>query len=252
MRKEEEARGAMAQRTNESTASRTQGAPRSATILVVDDEPQIVDMLDEYFTGLGYLVLTAGSGAEALERVRREPDLIILDVGMPHMDGYTLCRRLREHLSCPIIFLTARVEDVDALEGFEAGADDYVIKPFSLAVLGARVRAHLARETRQQVRTEVRFEGDITIDYRARTVAVGGAALDLTPREFAIVAFLSKHPGQTFDRERIHEQVGGWETESDPQVITELVRRIRNKFTAADADTTPIETIWGMGYRWRS
>ncbi len=226
-------------------------APK-ARLLVVDDEPQIVEMLDEYFAGQGYLVTGATSGAEALERIHLEPDLIILDVGMPQMDGYELCRKLREHLSCPILFLTARVEDVDELEGFEAGADDYVLKPFSLAVLGARVRAHLARETRQQVRAEVRFHGGIAIDYRARTVTAAGSRVDLTRREFDIVAFLSKHPGQVFDRERIHEEVGGWEAESDPQVITEHIRRIRNKFAAAGADESPVETVWGMGYRWRS
>ena len=137
------------QHTEGSTVGETERASHT-TILVVDDEAEIVALLDEYFTGLGYEVLTAGDGAAALKRAEQNPDLIVLDVGMPLMDGYTVCRRLREHLTCPIIFLTARVEDVDALEGFEAGADDYVLKPFSLAVLGARVKAHLARTNRQQ------------------------------------------------------------------------------------------------------
>lgn len=223
-----------------------------ATLLVVDDEPDIVALLDEYFSGLGFRVLTATDGPTALKRAEQGPDLIVLDVGMPGMDGYSVCRRLREHLTCPIVFLTARVEDVDALEGFEAGADDYVLKPFSLSVLGARVRAHLARERRQQVKTEVRFDGEIVIDYRARTVNSKGRAIDLTRREFDIVAFLSKHPGQVFDRERIHERVGGWESESDPQVVTEHIRRIRKKFDLADAGCDPVETVWGMGYRWRA
>lgn len=223
-----------------------------ATILVVDDEPEIVSMLEEYFTGMGFRVLTALDGATALKRAEQNPDLIVLDVGMPLMDGYAVCRRLREHLTCPIVFLTARVEDVDALEGFEAGADDYVLKPFSLAVLGARVRAHLARDRRQQVRTEVRFDGDIVIDFRGRTVAVAGEPVELTRREFDIVAFLSKHPGQAFERDRIHERVGGWENESDSQVVTEHIRRIRKKLAAAGASPDPIETIWGMGYRWRA
>ena len=223
-----------------------------ATILVVDDEPDIVALLEEYLTGLGFRVLAAGDGQTALRRVEQSPDLIVLDVGMPGMDGYTVCRRLREHLSCPILFLTARVEDVDALEGFEAGADDYVLKPFSLAVLGARVRAHLAREQRRQVKTEVRFDGDVAIDDRARTVTVAGNAVELTRREFDIVAFLSKHPGLVFERERIHERVGGWETESDPQVVTEHIRRIRKKLAQAGATGDPVETVWGMGYRWRA
>ena len=223
-----------------------------ATILVVDDEPDIVALLEEYLAGLGFRVLTAGDGPSALRRAEQNPDLIVLDVGMPGMDGYEVCRRVREHLTCPILFLTARVEDVDALEGFEAGADDYVLKPFSLAVLGARVGAHLAREQRQQVKTEVRFDGDVAIDYRARTVRVAGSPVELTRREFDIVAFLSKHPGQVFERERIHERVGGWENESDPQVVTEHIRRIRKKLAHAGATGEPVETVWGMGYRWRA
>ena len=198
-----------------------------ATLLVVDDEPEIVALLDEYFTGLGYRVLTAEDGATALKRTEQSPDLIVLDVGMPLMDGYAVCRRLREHLTCPILFLTARVEDVDALEGFEAGADDYV-------------------------RAEVRFDGDIAIDYRSRTVTAAGRPVELTRREFDIVAFLSKHPGQVFDRDRIHERVGGWENESDSQVVTEHIRRIRKKLAAAGAEPDPVETVWGMGYRWRA
>lgn len=225
---------------------------QQATLLVVDDEPGIVEMLDEYFSGQGFRVLTASDGPTALKRAEQNPDLIVLDVGMPLMDGYAVCRRLREHLTCPIVFLTARVEDVDALEGFEAGADDYVLKPFSLAVLGARVRAHLARETRQQAKAEVRFDGDLAIDYRARTVTVAGAPVDFTRREFDIMAFLSKHAGQVFERERIHERVGGWENESDPQVVTEHIRRIRKKLAAAGAAPDPIETVWGMGYKWRA
>ena len=227
-------------------------APRAETILVVDDEPDIVDVLDEYFSGLGFHVMTAADGAEAIRRAEQGPDIILLDVGMPKLDGYSVCRRLREHLSCPIVFLTARVEDVDALEGFEAGADDYVLKPFSLAVLGARVRAHLTRETRQQVKAEVRFDGDLVIDYGARTASVAGTPVEFTRREFDIVAALSKHPGQVFDRDRIHERVGGWENESDPQVVTEHVRRIRNKLAQAGLDEVPIETVWGMGYKWRA
>lgn len=143
------------------------------------------------------------------------------------------------------------MEDVDALEGFACGADDYVLKPFSLAVLGARVDAHLARDQCQQVHAEVRFDGDLAVDYRTRTVTVAGAPVELTRREFDIVAFLSKHPGQVFDRDRIHERVGGWENESDSQVVTEHIRRIRKKLAAAGTEHDPVETVWGMGYRWR-
>lgn len=225
---------------------------RRRTVLVADDEPQILALLDEYFTGLGYDVVCARDGAEVLAKASCGPDIVLLDVGMPELDGFEACRRLREHLDCPIVFLTARVEDVDALTGFEVGGDDYVLKPFSLAVLGARVQSHLAREERRANKAEVRFDGDVVIDYRARRAAVGDRELDLTAREFDLVAFLSKHPGQVFERERIHEQVWGWDCESTPAVVTEFVRRVRNKFAAAGCPVDVIETVWGMGYRWRA
>lgn len=221
-------------------------------ILVVDDEPEILELLEEYLAGQGYEVVTAASGQAALERSSCDPDLIILDVGLPDADGFEVCRRLRTHLSCPIVFLTARIEDADALTGFEVGGDDYVLKPFSLALLGARVRAHLMREERRQNRAQVRFAGNLVIDYRGRTVSVADVPVNLTKREFDIVALLSKSPGQVFERELIHERVCGWDSESDASVITEHVRRIRNKLAAAGPGADPIETIWGMGYRWRA
>lgn len=222
------------------------------TILIADDEPSILAMLEEYFSGEGYEVVCASDGAEVLAKASCGPDIILLDVGMPKLDGFEVCRRLREHVSCPIVFLTARVEDVDALTGFEVGGDDYVIKPFSLAVLGARVQSHLAREQRRQAKTEVRFSGDIVIDYRGRTVHVADTPAELTRREFDLVAFLSKSPGQVFDRDRILERVWGWESEGTPAAVTEYVRRIRNKFSAAGYDGNLIETVWGMGYVWRA
>ena len=221
-------------------------------ILVVDDEPDILELLDEYLSGQGYAVTRARCGREAIERASCDPDLIILDVGLPDEDGFSVCRKLRAHLSCPIVFLTARIEDADALTGFEVGGDDYVLKPFSLALLGARVRAHLVREDRRQNRAKVRFAGDVVIDYRGRTVSVAEVPVSLTKREFDIVALLSKSPGQVFERELIHERVCGWDSESDAAVITEHVRRIRNKLAAAGPGADPIETIWGMGYRWRA
>lgn len=144
-------------------------------MLVVDDEVDIANMLAEYFRMEGYDVTCANSGAEALAAASAgaAPDIMLLDVNMPGMDGFEVCRRVREHLSCPIIFLTARVEDVDQLDGFAAGADDYVMKPFSLELLGRRVAAHMAREGRVRERENaVRFFRELTIDYGQRTVEV--------------------------------------------------------------------------------
>lgn len=259
-------------------------------LLIVDDEPAIVHMLDGYFHMQGYATACAGSAREALAAVNeaiehgRRIDLALLDVNMPGMDGFELCRRLREALACPIIFLTARIEDTDQLDGFAAGADDYVLKPFSLEVLGGRVRAHLAREERRgsEVRERsMRVFSNITVDFAERTVAVaaggsvaGGSAaagasaadvstaagafpklatsttLDLTRTEFDIIALLSKNPGRVYDRSLIYEQVWGWDATGDPAIVREHVRRIRNKFAEAGATGDVIETVWGVGYRW--
>lgn len=223
------------------------------TLLVADDEPDILELLKDFFTSQGYRVLAARNGEEALQLAQEGPDLVLLDVAMPKADGLEVCRRLRQHLHCPILFLTARVEDADALEGFEAGADDYIPKPFSLPVLAARVAAHLAREGRQAVGggAEVRFAGNVTIDFRQCAVFADGSPVGLTPREFAIVSLLAKHPGRVFDRDLIHQKVGGWDAASSPLVVTEHVRRIRKKLLDAGAETDPIETVWGLGYRWR-
>ena len=224
-----------------------------ATIFIVDDDQAIGEMLSLVLENEGFQTVTCLDGLRAVEMFPIvKPDLILLDVMLPGLDGTEVARRIRATSNVPIIMLTAKSDTLDVVAGLEAGADDYVLKPFSLAVLGARVKAHLARDNRQHVRAEVRFDGDIAIDYRSRTVTAAGRPVELTRREFDIVAFLSKHPGQVFDRDRIHERVGGWENESDSQVVTEHIRRIRKKLAAAGAEPDPVETVWGMGYRWRA
>lgn len=225
------------------------------TILIVDDERAIASMLADYFSMEGYRTVTATSGEEALDRASGEIDVVLLDVNMPGMDGFEVCRRLREHMACPIIFLTARIEDVDQIDGFAAGADDYVLKPFSLEVLGRRVAAHLAREGRHREREQsVRFFRGVTVDYGERLVVVGSGPderrVDLTRTEFDIVALLSKSPGRVFGRDLIYERVWGWDAVGDPSIVREHVRRVRKKLAAAGASQECIETVWGVGYRW--
>lgn len=234
---------------------------RVMRMLVVDDEADIANMLAEYFRMEGYEVTTANDGTTALREASSgsAPDIMLLDVNMPGMDGFEVCRRVREHVGCPIIFLTARVEDVDQLDGFAAGADDYVMKPFSLEVLGRRVAAHMAREVRTHEsgqKNAVRFFRDLTIDYAQRTVEAHGGAgapsvrVDVTKIEFDIIALLSKRPGQVFDRDSIYERVWGWDAAGDPSQVREHVRRIRNKLAAAGVSEDPISTVWGVGYKW--
>ncbi len=168
-------------------------------LLIADDEPGIVDTMAGYFSSQ-YEVLTAYGGKEALQKSEKQPDLILLDINMPDMDGLTLCRKIREHVTCPILFLTARIESADKIIGFQAGADDYIIKPFDLDELGARVAAHLRRERRHRNQAAVRFFGELTIDYSARTVTVDEEPVILSKKEFDIVELLSLNAGQVYAR----------------------------------------------------
>ena len=221
------------------------------TILIADDDAELVRMLKTFFELRKYRVITARNGTEALKMAEQAPDLILLDINMPGADGLEVCRRIRDKVSCPILFLTARVEEQDRVNGLLSGGDDYILKPFSLKELEARITAHLKREERQRsrVRSEYRFQRELVIDYTAKTVEVNGAALDLTKLEYSIVEFLSMNPGLVFDKERIYEKICGYDGEGDSRVVTELVCRIRKKMKE-HTETEYIETVWGMGYRW--
>jgi len=219
-------------------------------LLIVDDERGIVDMMASYFSH-NYDVLTAYNGAEALQKIVNKPDLILLDINMPEMDGLTLCQKIREFVTCPILFLTARVESADKINGFQVGADDYIVKPFDLDELGARVAAHLRREQRHKSNTIVRFFGDLTIDYSARTVKVAGESVALSKREFDIVELLSLNAGQVFDRERIYETVWGIDGDGNSDTVMEHIRKIRAKL-ATHTLHSYIDTVWGCGYKWNA
>lgn len=218
-------------------------------ILIVDDEKGIVDMLKSYFERQSFQVYTAYNGMEALKQAVCDPDIVLLDINMPEMDGLAVCQRIREFITCPILFLTARIESADKIIGFQAGADDYIVKPFDLDELGARVAAHLRREQRRQDNRVVRFFGEITIDYAARTIAINGESVSMSKREFDIVELLSLNPGQVFDRERIYETVWGIDGDGNSDTVMEHIRKIRAKLTAHTRHSY-IETVWGCGYRW--
>ena len=218
-------------------------------ILIADDEADIVSMLRSFFENKGYLVLPATNGAEALKQVERKPDIILLDINMPGLDGLKVCERIRDYVSCPILFLTARIEDTDKVKGFSVGGDDYIVKPFSLIELEARITAHLRREARHSFETQIRFSGDLTIDYSERCLFFADKRLGLAKKEFDIVELLSQNPGQIFDKERIYERLWGYDSEGDSSVVAEHVRRIRTKI-AAYTDRVYIETVWGCGYKW--
>lgn len=217
-------------------------------LLIVDDEQGIVEMMKNYFAPY-YDVLTAYSGKEAMIKAAQKPDLILLDINMPGMDGITVCQSIREYVTCPILFLTARVESSDKIIGFQAGADDYIVKPFDLDELAARIAAHLRREKRRQESGNIRVFGELAVDYMGRSVKIGGEEVSLSRKEFDIVELLSLNAGQVFDRERIYERVWGIDGDGNSDTVMEHIRKIRGKF-AAYTLRSYIETVWGCGYKW--
>lgn len=221
----------------------------SYKILIADDDIELVKMLRTFFELRNYIVITASDGAETMKMVEMKPDIILLDINMPRADGIEVCQRIRDKVSCPILFLTARADEQDRVNGLMSGGDDYILKPFSLKELEARIIAHLKREERHQRKSSYRFQGDLSIDYSAKTVQVSGKDVELTKLEYGIIEFLSMNPGNVYDKERIYEKVCGYDGDGDSRVITELIRRIRKKLQQ-HTDTEYIETVWGMGYRW--
>ncbi|MCX4269307.1 MAG: response regulator transcription factor [Lachnospiraceae bacterium] len=218
-------------------------------ILIIDDDTELLKMLRKYFEIKKYEIITAANGKEGLNKINLQPDIIVLDINMPQMDGIEVCQRIRDKVACPILFLTARVEEQDIVNGLSSGGDDYILKPFSLKELDARITAHLKRETRHKSRTKCCFQGELSVDYRAKTVQIHTNYLELTRLEYEIIEFLTMNSGMVFDKDRIYEKVCGYDAEGDSRVITELIRRIRKKFQQY-TETEYIETVWGMGYRW--
>lgn len=218
-------------------------------ILIVDDDQELVKMLKSYFELKEYEICTAEDGRKAMDKISEEPDIILLDINMPRISGIELCRRIRDKVTCPIVFLTAKVEEQDKINGLLSGGDDYILKPFSLRELEARITAHLKREERHRRKSKYLFKGGLNIDYGAKRVQYNQQEIAFTRMEFDILEFLSMNPGQVFGKERIYERVCGYDAEGDSRVITELVRRIRKKLSCYTQEDF-IETVWGSGYRW--
>lgn len=218
-----------------------------ARILAVDDERAILDALARVLGRDGHEVVKAADPTAVPGMDLSRFDLMLCDVMMPGLDGFELVRQIRPDFDGPIIFLTARVAEEDAVAGYGLGADDYVRKPFGAAELRAKVAAHLRRERRP--RSHALSFGEVRIDLGARGLAVGGEAVPLTPTEYAICEYLARHPGQVMSRAQIREAVLGWESDADDAAISMQVSRARRKLSEAGAD--PIATVWGMGYKWQ-
>ncbi|MCB6950240.1 response regulator transcription factor [bacterium] len=218
-------------------------------IMVVDDDKKVLKFLKDFLELENYTVVTAESGDAALKKMSVAPDLILLDINMPRMNGLEFCKRIRNHVSCPIIFLTARIEDEDKIIGLKSGGDDYIIKPFNLDELLARIEAHLRRENRNIGKKKLLFSDELCIDYSGKKVIYHDVELDFTRAEFDLIEVLSSYPGQVFDKELLYEKAWGYEKEGDSHLVTEMISRIRKKLKKI-TNKVYIETVWGYGYKW--
>ncbi|MCS1350675.1 response regulator transcription factor [Mechercharimyces sp. CAU 1602] len=222
-------------------------------ILLVDDEPDMITFIRDALEDEGYRVEVASTGEEAITKLTFQPDLILLDIMMPGIDGFEVCRTIRDTIFCPILFLSAKQAETDRILGLATGADDFITKPFSIKELKARINAHLRREqraaTKQSQRTVLRY-GPLTIDLTGYHLHVFGQLIHLTSREFQIIQFLALHPKQVFSREQIYEKVWGYDGNGDSSTVTEHVKKIRAKLAARDPQGAYITTVWGVGYKW--
>lgn len=220
-------------------------------ILVVDDEPMVREVVVAYLEREGFRVEEAATGQAALRQIRASrPDLVVLDVMLPELDGFSVLTELRRSGDIPVILLTARTEEADRVLGLELGADDYVVKPFSPRELVARVRSVLRRATPPVASQEVLDFDGLVIDEQAREVSINGKPIEMTPKEFDLIAFLARSPRQVFSRGQLLEQV--WDSSADwqdPSTVTVHVRRLRRKIEEDPEQPRWITTVWGVGYR---
>ena len=222
-------------------------------ILVVDDEPKIVKLAQDYLEQSGYRVMTASDGKSALATARiNRPDLIVLDLSLPEMDGLDVCRALRRESDVPIIMLTARVEEADRLIGLELGADDYITKPFSPRELVARVRGIFRRVQGALVQTGIIRSGELEIDLRGHQVVRGVEAIQLTPIEFSVLSTLASRPGQTFTRAQLVDRLHEVEYEGFDRSVDSHIKNLRRKLGTDSSEPRYILTVYGVGYKFNS
>lgn len=218
-------------------------------ILIVDDEKMMTDLLSNHLRDCGYDTFVANNSSEAAALLQKQPDLIILDINMPGTNGLELCKNIRNHTTCPILFVTARITEQDQINGFQYGGDDYITKPFSLNELTARVAAHLRRDERGKNKPNILTSNELLVNLSERTVFYNGTEIPFSKREFELIEFLITNANQVFERERIYERVWGYEAEGDSGVVKEHIRKIRSKLHKITGNDY-IETVWGVGYKW--
>ena len=224
----------------------------ASTILIVEDDPHTVEVVRIYLHHDGHQVISAADGLEGLRLAREaNPDLVVLDLMLPGMDGIEVCRLLREESEVPIVMLTARVEEEDRLAGLDLGADDYVTKPFSPRELAARIRAVLRRSARDVVDSgpvELAY-GNIAVNRPRRTVHIGNTPVRLTPTEFRLLVLMLREPGRIFTRDQIIDRVFGYDFEGFDRTVDVHISSLRRKLEAASPERRYIHTVYGVGYR---
>ena len=219
-------------------------------ILVVDDEPRIAEICRDYLERAGFKVLGAGNGADAVSLARsKQPDLIVLDLGLPKMDGLDVTRAIRRHSNVPIIMLTARVEESDKLIGLELGADDYLTKPFSPRELVARVRAVFRRTELGPARGDVIRAGGVTLDVPRMQARIGKRAIELTSTEFELLATMMRQPGRVFTRGQLLDAIRGERIESFDRAVDAHVKNLRRKLEPDPKEPRYVLTVYGVGYK---
>ena len=218
-----------------------------AKILAVDDEKDILILIKNALLKDEHVVMTVSDATEVSKMDLGAFDLILLDVMMPEIDGFTLCGQIRHAVDCPILFLTAKSLEEDLMYGLGLGADDYIIKPFGIGELRARVNAHLRREKRE--RRSILFADQVHFNLSGKELFVNEEKVILTKSEYEICEFLARNRGQVFSKEKIYETIFGFDGRSDSTAITEHIKNIRSKLHAFEIDV--IDTVWGIGYKWR-
>ena len=221
------------------------------TVLIADDNAQIVSILEEYSKKEGYRTLTAADGEQALQLFRQEaPDVVLLDVMMPKLDGFAVCREIRRESDTPVIMVTARGEDFERIMGLDIGADDYIVKPFSPGELMARLRAVLRRMDRGQYPSgQSASAGNLTVDLDTYTARIGGREVSLTRKELELLFTLTSHREKVFSRENLLESIWGYEYFGDSRTVDSHIKRLRAKLDAYGPEGFEIRTIWGVGYK---
>ena len=228
----------------------SKGLQVSQKILVVDDEAKIIRVVKAYLEREGFRVLEANDGKAAIDIARREkPDLIVLDLMLPEVSGWDVCRTLRQESSIPILMLTARDDDTDKIVGLELGADDYLTKPFNPKELVARVRAILRRVGPQRVGGEVIVAGDLRIDVEKREVIVRGDQVHLTPTEFDLLSVMARHPGRVFSRAQLLDLVAGVSFEGFDRAVDSHIKNLRQKIESDPRKPRHVLTVFGVGYK---